>query len=150
MRIHGPFAALLLGCALAPAGAQPVDAEAPLRDPMQPPAAAAPPASAASGVQAVPDRFFPRQILVVGGRAYVVDGGRRFSVGDHIGGDRIERIGPDAVWLRDGLSGARQRIPLHPGVTRRPVADPDVAAAPASAPALPRPAPQRSPKKESP
>jgi len=150
MKTRPLLAGLALTLALAPARAQPAGADLPLRDPMQPPAAAALAASAASGVPAVPDHVVPRQILVIEGRRFLVDGGRRLAVGDRMGSERIERIGTDAVWLRDDLTRTLQRVPLYPGVLRRTVAEPGAVAA--SAPGSPssRPVPQRSPKKESP
>lgn len=150
MKTLSLLAGLTLALALAPARAQPAGADLPLRDPMQPPAAAATPAPAASGVPAVPDHVVPRQILVIEGRRFVVDGGRRLAVGDRIGGERIERIGTDAVWLRDDLTRTLQRAPLYPGVLRRTVTEPGALAASAPGSPSPRPALQRSPKKESP
>jgi hypothetical protein len=109
---------LLLICPMAFAGlvsiATSTTAE-PLRDPMQPPAAAQP----ASAASAPGDRgdIAPRHMVVIGKTRYLVDQGRRLSVGDLLGERRIERIDGDAVWLRDA-QGA-QRVPLYPGVTRR-------------------------------
>ncbi|KQU74569.1 MULTISPECIES: hypothetical protein [unclassified Rhizobacter] len=108
---------LLPICALAVA-ALPAAAEPP-RDPMQPPASAQP-ASAASAPSDRGDAA-PRHIVVVGTTRYLVDQGRRLSVGDLLGERRIERIDGDAVWLRDARGA--QRVPLYPGVTRRAAAD---------------------------
>jgi hypothetical protein len=92
----------------------------PLRDPMQPPVAAQP-ASAASAPGERGDAA-PRHIVVIGRTHFLVDQGRRLSVGDSLGGRRIERIDGDAVWLRDAQGV--QRVPLYPGVTRRAAPDP--------------------------
>jgi hypothetical protein len=126
-----------LGCWL---GCCPLGAAAdPLRDPMQPPAAAAPAASAGAPRDATDES--PRHITVIGNTRHVVDRGGRLSVGDLLGGSRIERIDDDAVWLRDA-QGLR-RAPLYPGVIRRP--------APTSGPAATPPqAPNRSPAKDVP
>ena len=101
-------------------------AEPSLRDPLQPPAApraaSAPEAAADAGMSA------PRQILVVDGRRYVVEGTRLRGVGDKLGDARIERIGDDAVWLR--RAGGVQRVPLFAGITRRPAAPEAAASAP--------------------
>jgi len=92
----------------------------PLRDPMQPPAAAQP-ASAASAARERGDEP-PRHIVVVGSTHYLVDHGRRLAVGDLLGERRIERIDRDAVWLRDAQGS--HRVPLYPGVTRRAAPEP--------------------------
>lgn len=105
-----PRGLLLALLATAPA---PLPAQA-LRDPTQPPAlaAAAPGSSAAATTPAL------RQLLVVDGRRYVVDGSRLHGVGDTLGGARIERIEDAAVLVRDA-AGTR-RLPLHAGVVKRP------------------------------
>lgn len=110
---------LLLICLLALAGLAAAAGE-PLRDPMQPPAAAQP-ASAASAPRTAGDEA-PRHIVVVDSTRYLVDHGRRLAVGDLLGERRIERIDSDAVWLRDAQGP--QRVPLYPGVTRRAVSEP--------------------------
>jgi hypothetical protein len=106
---------------------------APLRDPMQPPAAAAPAASAGTPRDAADES--PHHITVVGTTRHVVDRGRRLSVGDLLGGSRIERIDDDAVWLRDA-QGLR-RAPLYPGVIRRPTATSTPTSSPPQAPNRP-------------
>lgn len=57
------------------------------------------------------------QVVLVDGRAYVVQRGRRLAVGDMLDGARIERITEQAVWLREG--GKRRREPLYGGVEKR-------------------------------
>jgi hypothetical protein len=89
----------------------------PTRDPMVPPAAAQ-----ASAARPLPDvaPVAPaalRQILVVDGRRYVIEGVRRRGVGELLGGARIERIDDDAVWLRQ--AGSLQRVPLFGSVTKK-------------------------------
>jgi len=116
---------LLLICQLALAGLAGA-ADEPLRDPMQPPAAAQP-APAASAARERGDEA-PRHIVVIGNTRYLVDQGRRLAVGDLLGERRIERIDSDAVWLRDAQGS--HRVPLYPGVTRR--AAPGPAESPAS------------------
>lgn len=126
---------LLLACGAA--------AAEPLRDPLLPPPSArseTPGASAPTAAPAAPSAPVPRQILVVDGRRYLVEGTRLRGVGERFGNARIERIGDDAVWLREG--GRVQRVPLFAGVTRRPAAEPAAPAASAprqdTAPALAR------------
>ncbi|MDR7267506.1 hypothetical protein J2X20_000135 [Pelomonas saccharophila] len=107
---------ILLLCATAQA------ADEPGRDPTAwPPAlrsamAAASAASAASGVEAVTDNAI-RQVVFAGGRAYVVQRGRRYGVGEQLEGARIERITEQAVWLRE--AGQLRREPLYAGVEKR-------------------------------
>lgn len=117
------FLALLLAAAQAQA------ADEPTRDPTAwPPAlrsamAAASAASAASGVEPVENAI--RHVVFAGGRAYVVQRGRRYGVGEQIEGARIERITEQAVWLRE--AGQVRREPLYGGVEKRP--PPEAAAA---------------------
>ncbi|MGM9480419.1 hypothetical protein ACS5PN_04410 [Roseateles sp. NT4] len=107
---------LLLAAALAQA------ADDAARDPTAMPAAlrsaiaAAQAASAASGVEA-PAEVAIRQVMVSGGRAYVVVRGRRYGVGEQFEGARIERITEQAVWLRE--AGQLRREPLYGGVEKR-------------------------------
>lgn len=113
----------LVTCVLLPAGPARAGEES-VRDPMAwPPAlrsaiAAAQAASAASanGGEA-PDRLI-RQVVFSDGRGYVVLRGRRYGVGEQIDGGRIERITPQAVWLRE--AGQLRREPLYGGVEKRP------------------------------
>lgn len=88
--------------------------------------AAASAAAAASGVEPVTDNAI-RQVVFTGGRAYVVQRGRRYSVGEQLDGARIERITEQAVWLRE--AGQVRREPLYAGVEKR---QPPQAAAAAS------------------
>ncbi|MDR7299341.1 hypothetical protein J2X16_004711 [Pelomonas aquatica] len=114
--------ALLLAAALS------AHADDALRDPTTlPPAlrsamAAASAASAASGASAEPTDHAIRQVVFAGGRAYVVQRGRRYAVGEQLDGARIERITEQAVWLRE--SGQVRREPLYGGVEKRPPAAP--------------------------
>ncbi len=107
------FCALLLP---ALAGAQ-----APQRDPMQPPAAlrpAATPGSLAAG-PALPDSA---QVLIVDGKAYALIGSRRYAAGTRIGSGPdallVERVNEHGVWLRsrDGLHA----LPMLSGVSKKP------------------------------
>lgn len=122
-----PLAALLLTSFAALAAAD--DAA---RDPTALPAAlrgalaaaqAASAASAPAGGDAAAAAI--RHVVFVGGRAYVVQRGRRHGVGDMLDGARIERITEQAVWLRE--AGQLRREALYGGVEKR------------TPPALPRP-----------
>lgn len=114
MKLHHLIAGLAAACSMAPAFAQ--TAVPPLlRDPMQPPAAAATAASAPDTAAATENGI---HILVIDGQARLLMKGRLLSVGELLGDARIERITADEVWLRDA-AGPR-RVPLYPGVTRRP------------------------------
>lgn len=124
--MKAPLAVLaLLAAMLSPAQAQ--DAR---RDPTELPTAlqaslaAAQAASAASGVPAGETAI--RQVVFADGRAYVVQRGRRYAIGEQLDGARIERITEQAVWLRE--AGQLRREPLYGGVEKRAPA----AAAPAA------------------
>jgi hypothetical protein len=84
-------------------------------------------ASAASGASApeAPGSTI-RHVVFAGGRAYVVQRGRRYGIGEQLGGARIERITEQAVWLRE--AGQVRREPLYSGVEKRPPAPPAGAA----------------------
>ena len=115
-RLTGPCRDLLalaaaLGCA----------AGAAARDPMSPPPEAQPPAPRASAADGSPVVATARHILIVDGKRYVVDAGRRRAVGDLLGGARIERIEENAVVVRE--AGALHRLPLYAGVIKRPSID---------------------------
>ena len=103
---------LLLLLATAPG---PLSAQA-LRDPTKMPevATAADPENSTTAAPQV-----LRQLLVVNGRRYAVDGSRLYGVGDAMGGARIERIEDAAIVVRDAR-GVR-RLPLHSGVVKSPV-----------------------------
>ncbi|HEY9109746.1 MAG TPA: hypothetical protein VIN58_23980 [Roseateles sp.] len=92
------------------------------RDPTALPAAlrAAMAASAASAPAAEATDNAIRQVVFAGGRAYVVQRGRRYAVGERLDGARIERITEQAVWLRE--AGQVRREPLYGGVEKRPPA----------------------------
>lgn len=91
------------------------------RDPTELPSAlraslaAAQAASAASGAEA-PETVI-RQVVFSDGRAYVVQRGRRYGIGELLDGARIERITEQAVWLRE--AGQLRREPLYGGVEKR-------------------------------
>jgi len=89
------------------------------RDPTTLPAAlrAAVAASAASAASAEASDNAIRQVVFAGGRAYVVQRGRRYAVGEQLDGARIERITEQAVWLRE--AGQVRREPLYGGVEKR-------------------------------
>jgi hypothetical protein len=122
--------ALLLAAALS-AFALSAFAQDPGREPTSwPPAlrsamAAASAASAASAAD-TPDTAI-QQVVFANGRAYVVQRGRRYGVGDMLDGARIERITEQAVWLRE--AGQVRREPLYGGVEKRPPAPPPRSAA---------------------
>jgi hypothetical protein len=84
-------------------------------------------ASAASGASApeAPGSTI-RHVVFAGGRAYVVQRGRRYGIGEQLDGARIERITEQAVWLRE--AGQVRREPLYSGVEKRPPAPPAGAA----------------------
>lgn len=111
------LSALLLSlAALCPAGAQEAR-----RDPTELPPLlrasieAAQAASAASGAGA--GAVAIRQVVFADGRAYVVQRGRRYGIGELLDGARIERISEQAVWLRE--AGQLRREPLYGGVEKR-------------------------------
>jgi hypothetical protein len=91
----------------------------PARDPtlLPAPLRAALAASAASANAAEPADNAIRHVVFAGGRAYVVQRGRRYAVGEQLDGARIERITEQAVWLRE--SGQVRREPLYGGVEKR-------------------------------
>lgn len=110
-----------------------VDPGRPLRDPLLAPVAlqTAPSAATAAGAQAAPSPApaasadVARHIMIVDGQSFVIDAGRRRSVGDMRGGARIERIEEQAIWLRE--AGALQRLPMFGPVIRRATAPVDPA-----------------------
>lgn len=171
-------AALLgLGLALGSHGAQPAQAPGAPTQPTAPSTAVPrdptvpPPAARASGrpgetsSKQPPDEALPEapsHLMVLGGKAYVMERGWPRGVGDRYGSARIERIDPHAVWLRLP-QGTLQRWPLYPGVAlsaatpaaapiatpiATPVATPVATSAPAPAPQAPaqRPASAQPPK----
>lgn len=112
--------ALLLLAALPGAHAQAQDAG---RDPTALPgslraAMAAADAASAPASGAEPARNGIRQVVIVNGRGYVVQRGRRYAVGEQLDGARIERITEQAVWLRE--AGQLRRESLYGGVEKRP------------------------------
>ena len=90
-----------------------------LRDPMQPPVTARPPAAVTEAV--APQNLSARHLLVVEGRRYVMVGNRRRGVGDLLGDARIERIEDAAVVVRN--AAGTQRLPLFGGVVKQAVPD---------------------------
>lgn len=102
------------------------------RDPTQwPPAlraaVAAQAAPAASGPEAATAAPV-RQVILTDGRAYLVQRGRRYAVGESLDGARIERITEQAVWFREA-AGTLRRESLYGGVEKRaPAATPSPAA----------------------
>ena len=118
---------VLLCTALWPWASLAADTPRTMRDPMQAPAATRAPEIADAAPAAPPT---PRQLIVVDGRRYVVEGTRRRGVGDLLGGARIERIDDAAVVVRQGQT--TQRLPLFGKVVKQAVADPDAAAAAAA------------------
>ena len=105
---------------LAASAAQATDSGSgvPMRDPMRAPVTAQVPARAADAASAsAPAELTPRHVMVIDGRRYVIDGGRRLAVGDMLGSARIERIDDGAVWLRE--AGALRQVSLFGGIAKR-------------------------------
>ena len=107
----------LLSCMAGAVAALPVAAE--LRDPTELPQVLrqAPAAEGTEGAAATAD-ITVQQLMVVGGRYFVVIGGRRLRVGDKLGTARIARIGDSAVWLTE--DGMTRKQSLFAGVEKRP------------------------------
>ena len=93
-----------------------------LRDPMQAPQPAAPAPTAAEAGGAEPSRLPARHLIVIEGCRYLVDRGRRLSVGDRLEGARIEAIDESAITLRE--AGALRRLPLYGSADKRTSASP--------------------------
>ena len=104
------------------AGRDPTTLPAALRNAI---AAAEAASGAASGAEPAHEGI--RQVVFANGRAYVVQRGRRYAVGEQLDGARIERITEQAVWLRE--AGQVRREPLYAGVEKRPPAAPKATAA---------------------
>lgn len=132
---------LMLAAASAAGAAHGVETPA-LRDPMQPPPAARSVAMVPAAVASAAAASLPsaRHLLVVDGRRYVIDAGRRRQVGDLLGGARIESIEDSAVVVRSGAGV--QRLPLFAGVVKRAVSGPDASATPEPSRPAPAPAPR--------
>ena len=82
-----------------------------------------------------------RQVVFANGRAYVVQRGRRYVVGEQLDGARIERITEQAVWLRE--AGRVRREPLYGGVEKR--VPPPAAAAASAAPGVRKKSKEKQP-----
>ncbi|MET0982449.1 MAG: hypothetical protein ABWY02_10140 [Telluria sp.] len=109
---------LLMGCALACAGA----AAQPLQDPTRPPASilARQPGGAAGSPAAAPEKRAPRlqSVLIArqpGGRHIAVIDGETLRLGELYKGARVTRIEQNAVELLRG--GTRQVLTLHAPAT---------------------------------
>jgi hypothetical protein len=104
------------------------------RDPMRAPSLGAAPGAAptrAGGGPAAPAPAAvapPRHLVTANGCRYVVERGRRYGLGDTLGGARIVAIDDSGVTLREA-DNTRRRLPLYGAVAKRELAD--VAAAPA-------------------
>jgi len=92
-----------------------------LRDPLQPPPAARPPAPAADAHGAAPLPAI-RHLVTVNGQRWVLDGARRFGPGDRLDGRRIDCILDSGVVVR-GADGVRRHLPLFDKVYIRPAGD---------------------------
>jgi hypothetical protein len=99
-----------------------------MRDPLEPPGAAR---AATAPIAAEGQSRDPviRHLVTVDGTRWLLDGARRFGVGDRLGGLRIECIHDDGVTVRDE-AGLRRRLPLFGAVDIRatgsaPVRKPD-------------------------
>lgn len=84
-----------------------------LRDPTRPPPE--------WGVQAGTPRpaaesFRPEHLVIIDGQRYVMWRGKRYRVGESVGGARIERIDEAEVWLRDAR-GVR-KLPVFAGIEK--------------------------------
>lgn len=101
-------------------------------------AIAASAASAPTGAEPADNAI--RQVVFAGGRAYVVQRGRRYAVGEQLEGARIERITEQAVWLRE--AGSVRREPLYGGVEKRV---PPPAAAASAAPGVRKKSKEKQP-----
>ncbi len=122
MRPRRQRLALVLACAgVAPAYA--ADLPMPARDPMQAPASVQAAQRGASASAPARADMTPRHVMLIEGRRYLLDRGRRLSVGDWLGTARIERIDDGAVWLRE--DGAVHQVSLFGGIVKRPVASPE-------------------------
>ena len=130
--------AMAMAVAVTAAGA----ASAQGRDPMQPPAVARISTAAAPAAEAA-QLLVARHLLVVGGRYYVVNQGRRLGVGDMLGNARIERIDDNAVLVR--RNGQSERLPLFAGVVKRASAETPATAASTASTASTGPTPARPP-----
>ncbi|MBT9488704.1 MAG: hypothetical protein IV093_14435 [Rubrivivax sp.] len=121
----------MLTLATAGSGVTPASAA---RDPLQPPAALRSSRPAADGSVPAPaaDPVI-RHLVTVDGQRYVLDGARRYGMGDRLGTLRIDCIHDHGVTVRDAAGQARE-LPLYGRVDIRPAG--------ASAP---RPAPRPTP-----
>ena len=116
-------AACLLASAAGAHAAQAGETAPPLRDPMQPPPALqAPLRSNSSDGAPAAVQITPRHLMTIGGRRYLIDGGRRLGVGDMLGSARIERIDDGAVWLRE--AGELRQVSLFGGIVKRALPPP--------------------------
>ncbi len=125
--------ALLATAALCPAAGA-------ARDPLQPPAAlrSSRPGPDGSGPAPAADPVI-RHLVTVDGQRYVLDGARRYGVGDRLGTLRITCIHDQGVTVHDAAGQARE-LPLFGGIHIRPAGASTSSAAPRPAP-CPRPAP---------
>jgi 2-oxoglutarate dehydrogenase E2 component (dihydrolipoamide succinyltransferase) len=117
----------------APGAAQPRD---PMRAPSLAPAPGAAAARAGTGgaAPAPAPAVQPRHLLTANGCRYVVERGRRYGLGDTLGGARIEAIDDSGVTLREA-DNTRRRLPLYGAVAKREPADAAAAPAPERPPA---------------
>lgn len=113
-----PHGALLLLSAASFAAAADDVARDPTALPAALRAALAPPPAASAASSDEPAQPAIRQVMFSQGRAYVVQRGRRYAVGDSLDGARIERITEQAVWLRE-RGGPLRREPLYGDVNKR-------------------------------
>jgi len=88
------------------------------RDPTRMPGAATPSGSESNVAQRslplLPGEF---AVLMRGGVLHLVVDARLYSVGQSIGGARIERLSETEVWLRD--AAGLHKLPVFAGVQRR-------------------------------
>lgn len=131
MKVAVTRARLAVAAALLVAASGAVAQGSVARDPMRPPLAA----GAIATAPATPATPTVRHLLIVDGRRYVVDGGRRRAVGELLGDARIERIEDSAVIVR--RAGQLHRLALFAGVTKKASSDSAAAATAAHAPHAP-------------
>ncbi|NDY89874.1 hypothetical protein [Ideonella livida] len=102
------------------------------RDPLRPPAAAltaaggdpaSPGGGAATPAPSPTTSRPPRLVIVMDGVPRVVERGWPRRPGERLGDTQLERVDPQALWLRDP-QGQLQRWPLYPGVTLQPSSRP--------------------------
>jgi hypothetical protein len=83
-----------------------------LRDPLEPPPAARPPTVASEPAAA--SALVVHHIISIDGRRWLLDGARRYGVGDQVGGARIVCIVDTGVVVQE--AGVQRLLPIFAGV----------------------------------